>query len=406
MHILYVVQYFNLPHEPGGGRAYHFARHWAQRGNRVTVVAGALNHKTASVPEARRGRLFSWEQVDGIDVVYCASSARIRNSIAGRLLNFFGFALLSTWLCLFRVRRPDVVYASSTPLTVGLPGCLASVRWRVPFVFEVRDLWPESAIVAGVLRNRLAIGLARWLERFLYRRASHIVAVTRGIRDGIVKCGIPGGKVQLVPNGVDDLLLSEPQHRPPSPNGRFFQCIYVGALGRWNGNGTILEAARHLREDPVEFVFVGDGDQRGQMEEQVRSEGLSNIRFMGALPKQEAMEHLHKADAALICTWDHPFHRMVLANKIFDYLAAGKPIVAAADGEMVELLLTSGAGIAVPPGPGLAMARAIRQLIELPEDARREMGRRGRAHVLANYRRSDLAEQVEHALRQLAHEAS
>ncbi len=406
MHILYVVQYFNLPHEPGGGRAYHFARHWVQRGHRVTVVTGALNHKTASVPDSRRGRLFSPEGVEGIDVVYCAASASIRNSFAGRLLNFFGFAVLSTWACLFRVKRPDVVYASSTPLTVGLPGWLASVRWRAPFVFEVRDLWPESAIVAGVLQNRVVIRLASGLERFLYRRAAHVVAVTRGIREGIVKAGVPQEKVQLVPNGVDDLLLAEPQLGPPSLNGRPFRCIYVGALGRWNGNETILEAARHLRQDPVEFVFVGDGDQRRSMEERVRAEGLSKVRFIGALPKREAMDHLQSADAALICTWDHPFHRMVLANKIFDYLAAGKPIVAAAEGEMVELLRSSGAGIAVPPGPGLPMAEAIRQLMGLPEGVRREMGQKGRAHVLANYRRSDLAERVERTLRSLAHEGS
>lgn len=402
MHILYIVQYFNLPEEPGGGRAYHFALQWARKGHRVTVLTGVLNHKTGTVPERYRGRLFTREELEGIELIRCASTAGIRRSIFARILNFLTFSLLSSWAGLFLAARPDVVYASSTPLTIGLPGWLASLRWGRPFFFEVRDLWPESAVVAGVLRRPLLIRLARWMELFLYRRARLIVAVTRGIGAGIRASGIPEERILFVPNGVDDLLADLPEEAlegPRKPEGGPFTCLYLGALGIWNGNETILDAAEILRDrEGIEFLFVGDGGHRPAMERRVRERDLSSVRFLGALPKREAVDRLLRADLCLICTWDHPFHRMVLANKIFDYLASARPVVAAAEGEMADLLAESGAGISVSPGDGPGMAGAIERLRSLPEAERRAMGRRGRAYALAHFRRRDLADRVEAAL--------
>lgn len=397
LHILYVVQYFNLPSEPGGGRAYHFATHWVKAGHRVTVVTGTMNTKTASVPEKYRGRAFVEETVEGVTLIRCGSSARIR-SMRGRISNFLGFAARATWAATRRVDRPDVVYASSTPLTVGIPGLAAALRWRRPFVFEVRDLWPESAVIAGVLKNRLLIGVASWFERLLYRRAARIVAVTRGIEAGIVEAGVPPEKVLFIPNGVDDLV--EGTGTAPRPGGPF-RVVYVGALGRWNGNETLVDAAVLLRDEPgIEFVIVGDGDQRGELEQRARTGG-ARLRFLGALPKDQAVAQIQAGDAGVISTWDHPFHAMVLANKIFDYLGAGKPVLAAARGEMEQLLREARAGLSVPPGDPGALAQLVRQMRDLPAEERLAMGRRGREHVLAHYRRSDLARRAEELMRQI-----
>ena len=397
MHILYVVQYFNLPDEPGGGRAYHFARHWVRSGHRVTVLTGTVNHKTASVPEKYRGRLFTHETVEGIDLVRCASTIGGR-SFASRVASFVSYGVLACWAALYRVESPDVAYASSTPLTVGFPGWLAAVRWRCPFLFEVRDLWPESAVVAGYLRNPLLVRLAEALERFLYARAARVIAVTRGIERGVLARGVPPAKVLFVPNGVDDILVDAAEL--PASTSPTFRCIYVGALGAWNGNETMIEAMALLQDRPdVELVIVGDGNHRKVLEEQCRANGLRTVRFLGALPKRQAVEQLRDADLCLVCTWNHPFHRMVLANKIFDYLAAGKPVVAAAAGEMADLLATSGAGIAVEPGDAPAMADAIRRIASMGRAERQAMGARGRAHVLAHYSRRDLAERVEREMR-------
>ena len=406
LHILYIVQYFNLPDEAGGGRAYHFARRWVGRGHRVTVLTGTVNHKTSTVADRYRGRLFTRETIEGIDIIRCASTALTRRSYVGRLANFSAFALLATLAALLRARHPDIVYASSTPLTVGFPGYLAARRWRCPFIFEVRDLWPESAVVAGVLRSRAMIAVARWFEEFLYRRADRMVAVTRGIQEGIVGHGIDPSSVVLIPNGVDDVLAdtaADGMDRPALDADGRFRCLYVGAIGLWNGNETIVEAARLLQDQAgLEFLFVGDGDQRPDLERRAREWGLSSVRFAGVLPKREAVREMGRADICLICTWDHPFHRMVLANKIFDYLAAGRPVVAAAHGEMAELLERSGAGVSVPPGDAVALARAIRSLRSLSGEERQTMGRRGRDYVLAHYRRRDLADRAERIMTALA----
>lgn len=392
MHVVYFVQYFNLPDEPGGSRPYQFAREWTRAGHRVTVVTGAVNHKTLTVPERYRGRLFARETIDGIDVVRVWSYAGIRGSFRKRILNFLSYAAIAALAGAVRVARPDVVYASSTPLFAGIPGLTTAVLRRAPFVFEARDLWPDSAVVAGVLRERaLPTRAALWLSHLFYRRARRLVGVTRGICDGMAAlCGEPG-KVIFVPNGVDDWMLDagDPEAEPA---GDEFRVCYVGAHGRWNGLGQILDAAALLREDPaIAFEFTGDGDDRAHLAARARDEHLARVRFHGAVPKREAFAAIRRAHASIVVTWAHPFQRMVLANKIFDYLAAGRPVIVGAEGEMAALVREAGCGIVVPPENPSALAQAIRELRAMSVAERREMGMAGRRYILARYQRTELA---------------
>ncbi|RMG46677.1 MAG: glycosyltransferase WbuB [Acidobacteria bacterium] len=391
MRILYFVQYFNLPDEPGGSRPYQFARQWARAGHEVTVVTGALNHKTLTVPERFRGRLIARETIDGVRVLRVWSYAGIRGSFGRRLLNFLSYAVTATLAGLIRAGSADIVYASSTPLTVGLPGALTAAVRRAPFVFEVRDLWPQSAVVAGVLRKRGPLTLAaRWFAWRLYRRAARVVAVTRGIESGLIDEGVPPEKVLFVPNGVDDWML-EAGERPVPERPDRFRVVYCGAHGRWNGLDQILEAAELLREDPVEFVFIGDGDERARLEERARRAGLDHVRFVGAVPKREAFEQLRAASANVVVTWRHPFQRMVLANKIFDYLAAGRPVIVAAEGEMAELVRRAGCGLVTPPEDPPALARAVRELAAMREEELARLGSSGRRYAIENFHRGELA---------------
>lgn len=413
MHIVYFVQYFNLPHEPGGSRAYQFAREWTRAGHEVTIVTGAVNHKTLTVPERYRGRLYVREEVDGIRVVRAWSYAGIRGSFRRRLVNFLSFALTAGLAGLLLARRPDVVYASSTPLTVGLPGLATALARRAPFFFELRDLWPESAIVAGVLPPRgRATRLASALARFLYRRARRCVAVTRGIADGLVAAGVPAGKVLFVPNGVDDWMAAEAAEAAAAGvtdaagatatdadvdavAGEGFRVVYVGAHGRWNGLGQILDAAALLRDRrDVSFVFAGDGDERAALAARAGELGLDNVRFVGAIPKKEAFALLRAGSASVVATWSHEFQKMVLANKIFDYLAAGRPVLAAVHGEMAELVTAAGCGIVTPPEDPQALADAVRRLADTPSAERERMGAAGRAYILRHYLRRDLAHRL------------
>ncbi len=391
MRIVYFVQYFNLPHEPGGSRAYQFARAWVRAGHEVTIVTGAVNHKTLSVPEKYRGRLYVREEVDGIRIVRAWSYAGIRGSFRKRLVNFLSFAATACGAGLFLAGRPDVVYASSTPLTVGLPGLVTATLRRARFFFELRDLWPESAVVAGVLNGRSRATRAAFaLARLFYRRAARCVAVTRGIAEGLAAAGVPREKILFVPNGVDDWMVGD--LGPAPPEGPGFRVVYVGAHGKWNGLGQLLEAAALLRDRAdVSFVFAGDGDERDALVARAAELGLTRVTFLGAIPKREAFELLRGGSASVVATWSHEFQKMVLANKIFDYLAAGKPVVAAAHGEMADLVAEAGCGLVTPPEQPAALADAIRRLADTPPAERARMGRAGRDHILRAYQRTELA---------------
>lgn len=392
MRILYFVQYFNLPDEPGGSRPYQFARAWVQAGHEVTVVTGNLNHKILTVREDCRGHIVTEHWVDGIRALHVWVFAQERGSTRSRYINFLSYAGMAAVVGLLRAGRVDIVYASSTPLTAGLPGSVNSFFRRVPFFFEVRDLWPESAVVAGTLRrDALLTRMAGRLARHLYARAARVVGISRGILEGLIQEGVAPGKTLLVPNGVDDwMVVSEPA-RPGVPTVPF-TVTYCGAHGPWNGLGQILDAAVLLRSRPgIEFLFIGDGEDRRALEQRARELELGQVRFAGTVPKKEAFRRLQETSCSIIVTWNHPFQKMVLANKIFDYLAAGRPVIVAADGEMADLVREAKAGLVVPPDRPDLLSQAVRTLSETPPAELTAMGEMGRRYILAHYQRASLA---------------
>lgn len=391
MHILYMVQYFNSPDDPGGSRAYEFARRWAAVGHRVTLLAGDLNHKTLSTIRTPTSA------PEGVTVLRVRTYNRIRGSYARRILNFVSYAAAATMRAL-TIRGVDVVYASSTPLTTGAAGWLVSFLRRTRFVFEIRDLWPESAVVAGVLRRGALVRLVERAERFLYARADTLVALSEGIRAGIIERGGAPGKVALVPNGTDDWTIDRPIESManfPLDTSRFFVCTYVGALGRWNSLETLLDGARLLEGSRVRFLIIGDGDHRDALRKQAETMGLTNVVFHGPIPKKLVLEYLAASHLAVLCTWRHPFLGTVLQNKIFDYMASGRPVVAAAQGELAGLVEAADCGWVAPPEAPEELARLCRELSEAPASVLERKGANGRAFVEQHYRRSRLAD---HAL--------
>lgn len=392
MKILYFVQYFDLPDEPGGSRAYQFARAWTRAGHEVTVIAGNLNYKTLSVRKASREKLISEEEIDGIRVIRVWVYPNIRGSYKRRYLNFISYAFFALIAGLTRTGGIDLVYASSTPLPAVTPGYLIAFGKSIPFFFEVRDLWPESAVIAGALkRDSIITRFAAYLAKFLYERATKVVTLTRGIADGVCKEGIPEDNVLLVPNGVDDWMVDAAgTHTPSDPDK--FRVVYCGAHGRWNGLEQIIEAADLLRdEEKIEFLFIGDGDERESLIAMAESKGLTSVKFKEALPKKDAFSHLQSCSVSVIVTWDHPFQRMVLANKLFDYMAAGHPVVVGADGEMAELMKEADAGIVVPPNKPDQLAEGIRSLAGMSVEERDRLGRNGRKYIIEHYQRANLA---------------
>jgi glycosyltransferase involved in cell wall biosynthesis len=393
MHILYMVQYFNSPDDPGGSRAYEFAGRWAAVGHDVTLLAGNLNHKTLSTITT------ATVAPAGVTVVRVRTYNRVRGSYARRIVNFISFAAGAAIRAL-TIPRVDVVYASSTPLTTGAAGFVVAVLKRARFVFEVRDLWPESAVVAGVLRRGALVRLIERAERFLYARADTLVALSAGIRTGIVERGGAPDKVALVPNGMDDWMIDlpiAPIPEFPIDTARHFVCTYVGALGRWNSLETILECARRLEGSRVRFLFIGDGDHRDALRKQAETLGLTNVVFHGPIPKKQVLAYLAASHVSVLCTWPHPFLGTVLQNKIFDYMAAARPIVAAAHGELAALVEAADCGWVTAPGVPDELARVCLELSASDPQVLQRKGANGRVFVEQHYRRSRLADDALHA---------
>ena len=386
LHILYVVQYFNDPNEPGGSRPHQFARAWAALGHEVTVLTSNLNHKTLTTTNHT-------SSLDGVTIRRVRTYNEIRAGFGRRIINFLSFAWMATVHGL-GIRRVDMVYASSTPLTTGLAGCALAAVKRVPFYFEVRDLWPESAVVAGALKSPAVIRGIELFERLFYRRAAKVIALTEGIRDGVIAKGKKPEDVLFVPNGMDDWMLDAqpvPAADVPFDRNEHFICAYIGAHGRWNKLETILEAAQRVRGTRIRFLLLGDGDYKAHLQQYAEQLGLDNVFFHDAVPKRQILDYLAASHVGMICTWDHEFQRMVLANKVFDYMAAGCPIVAAAAGETAALVERADCGWSVGPERPDELARLLVSLSELSGATLRQKGERGRAFVGKHYLRSKLA---------------
>jgi glycosyltransferase involved in cell wall biosynthesis len=376
MQILYLHQFFITRAGVGGTRSYEFARRFVARGHRVRMVTAGDGRST----------------VDGIDVVgvpgaYSDYMSATASSDRERMLAFGRFAAAGTAEAL-RGPRPDVIYATSPPLTIAVPALAAAARWRAPLVFEVRDLWPEAPIQMGALANPRLQRQARSLEREAYKRARRVIALSPGIRDGVIGAGVPAGKVVLVPN-ASDLDLFQPAD-PPEP----FLVSYFGTMGEANDLSLAIEAARLLPDMP--FVLMGDGKRRAELERSAPP----NVSFPGpAASKGEVAALAATSGACLTFFKDVPVLATNSPNKLFDTFAAGRPAIVNMDGWMRQLVEDNDAGFYVRNVADLAQKLAW--LRAHPEEVER-IGRNGRALAEREFGRDLLAGRVLDVLEEVA----
>ena len=371
MRILYLHQFFVTRAGVGGTRSYEFARRFVARGHGVRMVTAAGGRR----------------MVDGIEVLgvrggYSDYVSATAVSYPRRMLAFAGFALTASAAAL-RGPRPDVIYATSPPLTMALPGLLASRRWRAPLVFEVRDLWPEAPIQMGALRNPLARRLARALERFVYRRSTRVIALSPGIRAGVAAAGVPEEKIALVPNAADLDLF-----RPGPAADEAFTVSYFGTMGEANDLSAAVEAARLLPD--VRFVLMGDGKRRPQLQQGAPA----NVEFPGpGSSKEEVVRLAARSGACLTLFKDVPVLATNSPNKLFDTFAAGRPAIVNMDGWMRELVERNDAGLYVGAGDARDLADKLTALRDDPAAVER-MGRNARALAEREFGRDELAERA------------
>jgi len=393
MKALLIHQAFASPQEAGGTRHYELAQHCRRSGHALTIVASDLSYLTGG-KLISGGGLIHEQMVDGVRVLRARTAATLHRSFAWRVFAFFSFMLSSAWAGL-RAGPVDVVMGTSPPIFQAVSAWLVAALRRKPFLLEIRDLWPEFAIDMGVLRNPLFIALSRWLERFLYRRADHLVVNSPAYRDYLISKGIAPGKISLIANGVDPDMF-DPAATGQEVRDQFrldakFVVVYAGAIGLANDIPTILQAASRLREQTgIHFLLVGDGKERPNMERLSRDLGLANVTFAGALPKTQMKAVLAAADACVATLKDIPMFRLTYPNKVFDYMAAGRPTVLAIDGVIRQVIEAAQAGVFAAPGDPAAVAEAVLQLQRDPQSTR-EMGRRGRAYVVEHFNRHQQA---------------
>jgi glycosyltransferase involved in cell wall biosynthesis len=398
MHILLIHQAFAALNEPGGTRHHEFARYLAARGHRVTVIASPVSYLTGGLipsPSPREVPPKDAGRTEGVRVIRAYTYRALHKSFVHRVFAFLSFMASSFWIAI-GVKNVDVVWGTSPPLFQGFTAWLLARLKGVPFLFEVRDLWPEFAIAVGVLRNPVLIKLSLWLEGFLYRRADLVMVNSPGylvhVRERGARC------VELVPNGADPEMFN------PADDGSAFRTrhklndkfviLYAGAHGMSNDLGLVLESARLLADmPPVRIVFLGDGKEKTALQKQAAGMDLTNVLFLPSIPKTEMAEALAGADACLAILKPLEEYKTTFPNKVFDYMAAGRPVALAIDGVIREVVEAAGCGIFAQPGNPSALAKAIRTLASDPGQSRK-MGLAGRKYLEEHYSRVIIAEKL------------
>ncbi len=400
MRILYLSQYF--PPEVGATqtRSYELAQGLIQAGHAVTVLTEVPNHPEGIIRPEYRGRFWVREELDGIDVIRVWVWTSPVKTMRTRL-SFYGTFMFNAVLAgLLRAQgHYDLLYATSPPLFVGGAALALSSLRRTPMVFEVRDLWPESAVVLGELRNPRFIRWATTLEERCYRHARRVVVVTEGIRRRLLERGVPAEKLVLIPNGANtDLFRPEPTAgyvlRKELGLEKRFLVLYAGIHGVAQGLEAVLETARLLSDAPhIHFLLVGEGPRKAELVRQKEEMGLRNVTMLGGRSREEMPAFFSAADVALVPLRRVELFQSALPSKMFDAWACACPVVLSIAGEAREVLERAQAGVYVPPEDPEEMARALR-LLSLDREACREMGWRGRRFVEEHYSRQGQARQL------------
>lgn len=407
MRIAYLSQYF--PPEPGApaARVSELAAAWVRAGHDVTVLTGMPNHPAGVVAPEYRGRVLAREEFEGARVVRTWLYAAANRGKIRRSLSYASFGTSAALWGQLHIHRPDVLVATSPQFLVGVAGRAISLSRRVPFVFEVRDLWPESIVAVGALpESHPVIRTLEAVEKHLYRAADAIVLVTDSFRDRLVERGINPSKLFVVKNGVD-VGRFVPRPRTTALRERLgfgdrFVSSYVGTHGMAHALDSILAVAERVKQDDrFRFLFVGDGAERPRLEQLARSRALSNVVFLGALPRDQMNDVYATSDLCLVPLRKAELFTTVIPSKIFEILAMERPILLSVDGEARKLVEASGGGRFVPPEDVDAMTDAIRWMVDHDRE-RAEMGRLGREYVLAHFDRDRLAQDYLRVLERVA----
>ena len=389
LRILFLTQFFLLPEEGGGTKPWDLARSLVAAGHEVTVLCSDVHYLRENEHVAQKE-----ENREGVNIIRVPATLSFRKNQWRRLIHYVYFA----WNAFIKARslqNCDLVFTSIQPIFTGPIGLLIARLKHVPFFLEVRDLWPDTAIALGLMRPGLVASFFSWLSRFLYRRADHIVALTPGIQCEITKAGIKSDRLDCIPNGYEDDLFQKDNYdaeaiRHDRGWSNSFVVVYAGSHTMGDNLETLLEAAFWLKDhDDVRIILIGDGNHKVNLQKYADEHQLTNVEFLPLQSKPALVSLLYAADVFVMCLHKGPHWGIFLQNKFFDYLAAGKPIVAALEGTQSDILAQTGSGIGVEPESPQALAEGILSLKNNPELVS-EMGKRARATAQQQFSRQVL----------------
>lgn len=410
MRILLIHQYFLEKGEGGGSRFNEMTQVWSKKGHSVTVLGGMVNYTTGKKPERYKGKHY-YKDADfypSVDVLRCHVSESYNVNFLGRLWGYFSFMFSAIWGGLFKTKgKYDVILVTSPPLFVGMTAYILSRLKGIPFVFEIRDLWPESAIDTGVLKNKMIIRLAYWFEKFLYKRATFINVLTPAFREKLIEKGIQPEKIKFIPNAAD-FSLSE---KLSDFDGNAFKkkldledkfvVTYVGAHGVANHLIQLLDAAEYLRDTNIVFQLIGSGMQKKMLQEETKKRNLEKqIIFRDPVAKEEVFKYIMASDMGTSVLKKVDTFKTIYSNKTFDYMSCKIPILLAIDGVSRELVEDAQCGIYVEPENAEDIAIKLKSIYQQPE-LLKGMGISGYHYAKDHFDREKLAEEYLSYLREV-----
>jgi glycosyltransferase involved in cell wall biosynthesis len=404
LRVVFLTHYF--PPEIGAApaRLFELAKRLAEGGDTVTVVTGFPNYPSGVVTPGYVGKRFMEEQVDGVRVLRTWVYATPARGFFKRIANQLSFAI-SSLLAIRKVGPTDVIFVQSPPVPTGLAALFYARIKHAPFVLNISDLYPQSAVELGVLRNRVAIRLSEMFVRHLYRRAVRIAVPTPGMLERLVANGVARDKVFLLTNGVDTFMFqpAEPDSALARSLGldahRIF--IYAGVLGLAQGLDVILEAAKLTHDPDILYVLVGEGGDKEALVAKAAAQGISNVRFLPNQPKASMPALLNLAYASIVPLKKLDLFKSALPSKMFESMAVGHPIVAAMWGEAADLVEAAGCGLVAEPEDPQSLSNAVATLSADPGLARR-LGAQGREYVVEHFDRKDIADRLAKLLSEVA----
>lgn len=384
-------------------KPHDFARELVKRGHEVTVITCFPNYPVGRIYAGYRLRLWQSETIDGVHVIRIPHLVDRSQSVLRRTLSYLSFTLVAMLAGITAIHKPDVIWTYQ----IGLPGVVLGLLKKAPLVHEVQDLWPEwGQSIPGGMKGWM-YRLLSAQERLIYRRAAAVVTISDGFCQALITKGASEKQITVLANWAN-----EQNFQPVDPDpalaereglGQRFCVMYVGNIGTAQALDAVVEAAALLKDIPdIEFILIGDGVERQDLERQVSDRGLTNIRFLGSRPQDQASTYLAWADVALIHLKQDPVYEITIPSKTYAYLAVGKPILAAASGDTARLIEESGAGLVCSPGDPQALAQTAQWFFVLSKSEREAMGAAGREAFLAHYTRQVLVDRYEELFREVS----